>query len=249
MSGVLSVFTWLFNWLVANIFEFIVGCITGILTTIAVRVIYNLLPIDPWLRFKIGYRKRQAVKWLRNERIGLEYILKASIREEISDSEDVLSNEICSRLSSKGFKCVDKRQGILKFTYQISGSHIEACFSFGYEDIEEDFQRISTIETVLSTTCRYRSFEADMIDLLQVVRRLEDALRDLVCLWHGEAIRCALSHLYNFTGVLSGLKMTHLWGEIEGKYKVDLFEGGIIIYAPLSKEVAAILKRIITFYY
>jgi len=246
IDSIMELLIRLFNWLVANVLGIIVG---GIITEVIVQIICNLLPINPQLRFRLSYLRKRLGKWFRNEKIRIEHILKASITEEASYAEKALSDEICRRLISRGFECLDKRPGTLKFTYQISESLVGVSLNFGYKDVEDEVQQVETVEAILSVTCKYRSFEADIIDLLQVVRKLESALRDILYPWHGEAIRCSLRHLYRFTGVLSSFKMSHLWGMVEEKYKIDLFEGGLIIYAPLSKEIATILKRIITFYY
>ena len=241
MIDVLNILAWLLSQLL--------GFIIGIATTITLQVIYYLLPIDPQLRFRISYGLRHLQKWLRNEKIEIKYTLKALIAKEVPADEDALSDKIWQRLMLSGFEVVDKRRGALEFACRVPGAQIGVRIDFGYEETEEETQRVSTIEVVFSATCGYRSFEADMIDLLHVVRRLENALRNIIHPWHSEAISCTLRHLYRFTGVLSSFRMTHLYGEIEGKYKVDLFEGGIIVYAPLSSEIVGILKRIITFYY
>jgi len=228
--------------------------IGGIISAILVDVIVKLLPISDDLRFRITYNLRKISKMIRNVPVRITYTIKTQSLESRKIPGEAFVNETKKRLLPNNFQFVGQSGASLTFKHfpgktEVDITLIPSYFKSEISEKEEELF-ISRIQAdLLITQFKYNQFEGHMVDLLQTVHTLGQCLRDIAGEWTAESLSCEIGRLYQFTGVLSELKLSSLQGKIQGEFIIDLSEKKVIIYGLINQTLLSILKKIITFYY
>lgn len=237
---------------VVNFFLIFIG---GIITAVITDVIVKILPISDDLRFRITYNLKKMYKMIRNVNIKAAYTIKTQNLENKRISTEILANTIKTLLIQNDFQFIGESGGSLRFIYSYGKTDVDVLLSPSYFEFKETREKqaellVSYVEANLQVRqLKYNQFDGNMLDLLQTHRKLETCLRDVVGEWISESLSLEIGRLYQFTGVLSDLKLSSLHGRIQEEHSIDLSEKRVTLYGPINQTLTSTLKKLITFYY
>jgi len=235
------------TWLASQLW----GIAIGVVTSLIVFMILNIFSIQENARFKLTYLGRYLVKRIRNPLIDVRYRAKSRNLEEKNFIIGSLMQDLKRRMTQNGFTWKSEHGNTIKFEGAIGGSKFELALSPSYitEENGSDELAVDYLECeYYIIKCKYNDFTSNLLDLVQIFRKLENCLMEIIGNWTGESLECEVNRMYEFTGVLKELEMSSLHGTISKKYKIELFEKKLLAYGNVESEMASALKKIITFY-
>lgn len=227
------------------------GIFTGVITALIVAFIVVYVPLKEKTQYKAKFYGRKFLRWIRNSPIKISYTVKSSNLEEKKFVLKDFVQIVKQKLAENNFKSKGEQGSTLLFSHILGKTEVEISLIPSYKHDEEknelmvnylecDFKLIGT---------GYNNFNGHLLDLIQIFRKLELSLEDVVGKWKGESLTCEIKRLYNFVGVLKDLKMSSLKGKIGGQYEIEMFEKKLIVYGSIDTTMTGMLKDIITYYY
>lgn len=229
------------------------GILAGIIISLIVYFLTNLLPVGEELRYKATFYRRRFSKFVLNPIIDVFYTVKTrNLAGQAIIVEDFISRTQ-ENLTQDGFSFKGRRGNDLLFDTVLGKTQVDVkiALSYGFEGNEDEGDlRVQYAECDFKLVgCRYRSFDSHLLDLIQVFRQLEAKLEGQVGRWVGESLTCEVKRLYEFVGVLKELNMSSLEGKIDGQYQIELLQNKLVVYGGIEAKMTSMVKDIITYYY
>ncbi|MEM3573656.1 MAG: hypothetical protein QXJ62_05455 [Nitrososphaeria archaeon] len=231
------------------------GIITGIIISLFVYFIVNFIPVREDIRYRAIFYRRKISKLILNPIIKVSYTVKTQNLEDKKLKLNDLLNVIKEKLarSRSDFTYIGEKGSACIFTSILGKTEVEITVTPSYivkrnEGKEELIVDYLQCDFKLRE-CKYRNFEGHLLDMVQIFRRFEANIENVIGKWIGESLSCDIQRLYEFVGVLKDLKMSSLTGKIGGQYEIELYENKLVIYGSLETTMTSMIKDIITYYY
>lgn len=228
------------------------GIVSGVVISTIVYFIVTFIPIKENARYKAIYYRRKISKIISNPKIKVCYTVKTENLENKKIKLDDFVNEARKKLPQNGFSLKGEQGSANIFNYILGTTEVEIFLIPSYiQEKEGDGELlIDYVQCDFKPTeCKYCNFDGHLLDSIQIFRKLEMSLEDIVGKWIGESLTCEIKRLYEFVGVLQDLKMSSLTGRIGGQYSIELFEDKLVIYGTIETKMASMIKDIITYYF
>ena len=240
--------------IVSIIVEQIRGIIIGIIISLTVYLIVTFIPIRENARYKAMFYRRKISKLIHNPKIEVGYTVKTKNLEDKEIREDNLTKQILENLEQDGFRFKGESGDSSVFQSILGRTEAEIMITPSYIPKENEENEEELIVDYLECDfklmeCKYNNFDGHLLDLIQIFRKLERNLENMVGNWTGESLTCEIKRLYEFVGVLKDLKMSSLTGKIGGQYSVELFENKLVVYGTIETGMTSMIRDIITYYY
>jgi hypothetical protein len=184
--------------------------------------------------------------------VKVSYTVKTSNLEDKSMDLDTSKRTIDEKLVHDKFILKGERGDSTVFSFILGRTEVELTLTPSYmtEESEVDKLTVDYFQCDFKLMdCKYRNFEGHLLDLIQIFRKMESSLENIVGKWTGESLTCEIKRLYEFVGVLKDLKMSSLSGKIGGQYDIELDENKLAVYGTVETTMASMIKDIITYYY
>jgi len=228
------------------------GIVTGVIISLIVYFIVTFLPIKEDIRYKAIFYRRKVSKLIFNPTIKVSHTIKTQNLENKKMKLDDFVNKVREKLIQNNFVFKSERGNTTIFNYTLGKTKVEIMLTPSYI-VEEDDEKEPIVDYLQCEfrliESKYRNFDGHLLDLLQIFRKLEASLEELVGKWVGESITCEVKRLYEFVGILKNLKMSSLVGKIGGQYEINLFENKLVVYGSIEAKMASMIKDIIAYYY
>lgn len=228
------------------------GIVTGVIISLIVYFIVTFLPIKEDIRYKAIFYRRKVSKLIFNPTIKVSHTIKTQNLENKKMKLDDFVNKVREKLIQNNFVFKSERGNTTIFNYTLGKTKVEITLTPSYI-VEEDDEKEPIVDYLQCEfrliESKYRNFDGHLLDLLQIFRKLEASLEELVGKWVGESITCEVKRLYEFVGILKNLKMSSLVGKIGGQYEINLFENKLVVYGSIEAKMASMIKDIIAYYY
>lgn len=235
------------NW----VFEQASGIITGVIIALIVTIIVVYLPLEEKTKYKAKFYLRKLYRWIRDSPIKVSYTVKSPNLEAKKFLLNNFVQNVKQKLSENNFTPKGEHGSSLMFNYILGKTEVEISLIPSYES---DEQTEELIVNYLECSFKligvgYNNFNGHLLDLIQIFRKLESSLEEIVGKWRGESLTCEINRLYDFIGVLKDLKMSSLKGKIGGQYEIEMFQNSLVVYGSIDTTITDMLKDIITYYY
>jgi len=229
------------------------GVFIGVIISLIVLFITNILPIGEDIRYKAIFYRRKIQKLIFNPTIKVFYTIKTQNQEEKKMKLDTFVKEVKEKLARNNFEFKSDRGNATIFKGILGKTEVEITLTPSYIFEGEEEERGFIVDYLQCDfkliECKYNDFNGYLLNLIQIFRKLEASLEDVVGKWVGESLTCDIQRLYEFVGVLKNLKLSSLTGKIGGQYKVELFPDRMIVYGLIETTMTSMIKDIITYYY
>lgn len=231
------------------------GIITGIIISLLVYFIVNFLPFGEDVRYKAIFYRRKISKLILNPTIRVSYTVKTkNLEDKKLNPNDLLSmiKKKLTGIKNSNFIYIGEKGNASIFSCTLGKTEVEIILtpSYAVKQNDEEELLVDYLQCDFKIKeCKYRNFDGHLLDLIQIFRKLEVNIEDIVGNWVGESLTCDIRRLYEFVGVLKNLKMSSLKGKIDGRYEIELYENKLVIYGSLETAMTSMIKDIITYYY
>ena len=229
----------------------IIAYFLGLLTNYLLDVLKILLPIPDDLRYRISFWRKQLLKTIINPSTTFTYTLKSHNLEFKENEWETIFLDIKESLQKEGFKLKGGRAKTVSFQYETGITKIEIEMNVGIEEKEDELIVTSVQTDFVLSNGKYRSYDKNIIDIIQTVRRFDRNVRKLIGDLIADSITVKLKQFYQYSGILKEFNISTLSGKIKRKYRIDFSKNSFIIYGNLEteSELLSELKKIITYYY
>lgn len=233
--------------------EQILGIITGVIGSLIVYMILTILPIKEDARYKAIFYRRKISKLFSNPTIKVSYTVKTQNLEDKKMKLGDFIPKIRQKLGQNNFTFKSERGKASIFNYILGKTEAEITLTPSYFAVGEEKEGELMVDYMQCDfkliECKYRNFNGHLLDLIQIFRKLEISLEEVVGKWVGESLTCDIKRLYEYVGVLKDLKMSSLTGKIGGQYDIEIYKDRLIVYGLIETTMTSMIKDIITYYY
>jgi hypothetical protein len=237
---------------VSDLASLIWGIVSGVIISTVVYLIVTFIPIKETARYKAIYYRRKLSKLIFDPAIKVCYTVKTQNLESKKIGLEDFVDGARKRLGQNGFSFKNEKGSTSVFNYILGTTEAEVALipSYTHDKEGEGEPLVDYVQCDFKLTeCKYRNLNGHLLDSIQMFRKLEVSLEDMVGKWIGESLTCEIKRLYEFVGVLQDLKMSSLTGKIGGQYPIELFEEKLVIYGTIETKMASMIKDIITYYF
>ena len=237
------------SWLAEQIW----GIFIGVIISLIVYCIVTFIPIKENARYKAIFYRRKISKLFWSPTIKVLYTVKTQNLEDKKMKLDDFTSKIRGELGQNNFTFKGEQGNASIFNYILGKTEVEITLTpsyFAEGEGEEGELIVDYLQGDFKLTeCKYRNFNGHLLDLIQIFRKLEASLEEVVGKWVGESLTCDIKRLYEFVGVLKDLKMSSLRGKIGGQYEIEIFRNRLVVYGLIETTMTSMIKDIITYYY